>query len=357
MTDPLRQRVLHLRQRHLAHYAVLSVDPPVIALVLHGDQIGDFGEKFRMLLNGLPAEPVYCIGLFGCAVTPYILGELDGLEQQCRREFPNVRFVYACNTPDLPAVFAERGMDGFFCSKNCFQDERIFRPLPGVPKRFDAVYDARLMPLKRHELAEAIPSIAFIYYPHPADDPAYGDRLRRRFGSAHYFNHGPDGSYRYLLPAEVNLALNQCRVGLCLSPDEGAMLAAVQYLLCGLPVVTTESRGGRDVWFEDAFVRVVPPDPEAVHSAVTELMHQSIPAEAIRKATVERLHRHRRAFVDQVQRVYDRLGIRRSFADEWDRVYTNGLIAERNHLETLELMRRGGKIGEDSGRMGNAGEG
>ena len=49
---------------------------------------------------------------------------------------------------------------------------------------------------------------------------------------------------------EVNNFLNQCKVGIILSEVEGANYASIQYLLAGLPVVSTKSKGGRDVFFD-----------------------------------------------------------------------------------------------------------
>jgi glycosyltransferase involved in cell wall biosynthesis len=201
------------------------------------------------------------------------------------------------------------------------------------------MYDARFIAVKRHYLAERVDRLGLLYYPLPDDDPVYVRGVHQRLARAHYFNHGPEGTYHFLGAEAVNRALNQCRVGLALSEEEGAMMACVQYLLAGLPVVTTPSRGGRHVWFEDWFAREVPPDPDAVRDAVAELAGRAIPPEEIRRATLERVQRHRQVFVEQVQRVYDSLGVGRSFAAEWDRVFVNGLVEERSHLRTLERIR------------------
>lgn len=57
---------------------------------------------------------------------------------------------------------------------------------------------------------------------------------------AHWFNH--EGSAcEWLDSEELNRCLNQCRLGLCLSAVEGPMYASIEYLLAGLPVVSTES--------------------------------------------------------------------------------------------------------------------
>lgn len=52
----------------------------------------------------------------------------------------------------------------------------------------------------------------------------------------------------FLPPAQVCAALNRGEVGLALSELEGACWASTEYLLCGLPVVSTPCSGGREVW-------------------------------------------------------------------------------------------------------------
>ncbi len=81
----------------------------------------------------------------------------------------------------------------------------------------------------------------------PDDSQDYFDQVRAALPHA-TFTHDPPTLY--LNSWEVARKLNACRVGMCLSETEGAMFAAVEYLLCGLPVVSTPSQGGRDVWFD-----------------------------------------------------------------------------------------------------------
>ena len=48
-------------------------------------------------------------------------------------------------------------------------------------------------------------------------------------------------------------------VGGVFSEEEGACWASSEYLLCGLPVVSTHSRGGRDVWYSGHNSLIVEP--------------------------------------------------------------------------------------------------
>jgi glycosyltransferase involved in cell wall biosynthesis len=50
---------------------------------------------------------------------------------------------------------------------------------------------------------------------------------------------------------EVNKFINKSRVGLLITPIEGASWASMEYLMCGLPVISCKSKGGRDVFYND----------------------------------------------------------------------------------------------------------
>jgi glycosyltransferase involved in cell wall biosynthesis len=48
----------------------------------------------------------------------------------------------------------------------------------------------------------------------------------------------------------VNQGLARAVVGLCLSTVEGSNYASMEYMLAGLPIVSTPSIGGREVYFD-----------------------------------------------------------------------------------------------------------
>lgn len=262
------------------------------------------------------------------------------MESALRARFPNLELIHLGNTRAHCELLSSVGSRAIHCNHNCFVDEAVYRPDPARVKRFDAVYDARLSEFKRHHLATEIRSLALLYYLNPDEDLAYVARVKRELAHAHFFNHDAAGSYRTLNSAEVTQSLNACRVGLCLSAQEGAMYASAQYLLSGLPVVTTPSQGGRDEFFDPAYVRTATPEPAAIASAVQELVASGLRPEPIREATLARIHSHRDRFIALVQELYDRSGARRKFRAEWDQVFFNRLLSMRSHLDTIARMRR-----------------
>jgi glycosyltransferase involved in cell wall biosynthesis len=92
---------------------------------------------------------------------------------------------------------------------------------------------------------------------------------------------------------EVAAVYRRAHVGLCLSAAEGAMLASMQYLLVGLPVVTTPSMGGRDVFFDAENSITVEPEANAVAKAVAEWIERRPDPRAIRGRALERVAEHR----------------------------------------------------------------
>jgi len=252
--------------------------------------------------------------------------------------------IFLCNTARQLELFVDNNIESVFCSNNCFVDERLFFPIPDAEKSIDAVYDGRLADWKRHELAASIDSLGLIYYALPwHEDNSYMRGLIQRFEAARFFNHDAAGAYRRLTPGEVNAALNTCRVGLCLSAEEGAMYACVQYLLAGLPVVTTPSVGGRDIFFDDEIAITAEPTPQAIGDAVREMIGRGLEAEYIRGKTLERLKVHRGYFVDLVQAIYDKHGVSRNFGGEWPNIFHNKMLRNLNHSETARQLNLGGR--------------
>jgi glycosyltransferase involved in cell wall biosynthesis len=265
------------------------------------------------------------------------------VEVEHRRCYPKHHFIHLCNTLPQLDIFRAVGLEAFFCPQNALVDERLFLPLSTVPKKFDAVYDARLKRYKRHSLARDIESLALIYaFDTDIDDHDCAEQIRRQLPHAHFFNHpGPD-TYQALSPEEVNVCLNSSRVGLCLSAVEGTMYASIQYLLCGLPVVSTTSKGGRDIFFDEVCARIVDPDPGAVKEGVQDMVKRAVRPGDIRARTLEKLRRHRGAFIAAVQDIYDREGVRRIFEVEWNHVFFNKLFREKQrHDEVLSRLAAG----------------
>jgi glycosyltransferase involved in cell wall biosynthesis len=272
--------------------------------------------KISSLFHRFPREPVTLLVNF------YWTQEGDRQIERIRknrrrhlRRFPGHRIILLANSAEELRLFRKEGWESYWVNQNIFVDPHVFRPLPESIKRFDAVYDARLTPFKRHALAAHIGSLGLItYFRERYHSDAYVKSTRELLSHAHWFNNQGDNTYRQLSYEEINGCLNQCRVGLCLSAKEGAMFACVQYLLAGLPVVSTASIGGRDVFFDPEHVRLVENKPEAVAEAVQELIKLNLPAATVRRKTLERMDEHKNTLFHILQEI---MGVR-DWPSEWE---------------------------------------
>ena len=261
------------------------------------------------------------------------------MEQTHRRRFPKHHFIHLCNSTQQLDAFRNEGLDAVFCHQNCLLDEMLYHPMPGADRRFDAVYNGRLKRYKRHELAALVDSLALVYAMQPTvDDPAEVAAIRRKMAHAHFFNHEDGGPYRALDDAEVGACLNQCRVGLCLSAVEGGMFASMEYLLCGLPVVSTASLGGRDVFFDDVNALIVDDTPEAVRAGVATLLVRDVTPDVVRQSVMPRVLEHRRTFQATVQAICDQENVARCFVDEWPALFYNRLHRFQTHEQILRQL-------------------
>ncbi|MCA8992184.1 MAG: glycosyltransferase [Planctomycetaceae bacterium] len=244
--------------------------------------------------------------------------DIVAYHQQWKSLRPQHRLFHVVNEFTIGRQVAARGVPVVYAHQNCLLDETVFNIHFDVVRTFDAVYNGRMAEFKRHELLTDVPNSLIIGGIVTWDDSQERfDEVKRMLPHA-TFTHGEDN--QHLISEEVACALSSARVGVCLSAVEGGMYAATEYLLCGLPVVSTPSLGGRDAWFDPRFTRVVPPRPDAVAAAVQELIDLDLDPRFVRNETMSRMVEHRRVFCDAVQEIYLAEEIGRDFTRDF---YTN----------------------------------
>ena len=273
------------RERHRNHLHVLSRNPPVVYLW--------WGRDDTVLHEETRDLPLLVLYLFPWCATPEdIQAAAAGARKQLAR-FPRHRIAFLCNEAHAVEPLRKAGVEAVFCNQNAFVSEAVFHPLRDTPAEFDAVYNASLAPYKRHLLAAKIESLMLLTYRYAGTHTAeYGAEVRRALAHAAWLKDSIIDSEKVTTGRMVEF-YNRARVGLILSEREGACFASMEYLLCGLPVVSTPSIGGRDVFWDDRFVIVCEPAPEAVAEAVRELKRRNIDPQLVRDATLEKVKTHR----------------------------------------------------------------
>lgn len=322
-TIPNSRRQLHLKDTLRCH--LVSRDPLIITAY------GNPMAAPTQLCPFLESRKVYfLLGNWWSFQDPTLLSQTKWLYQKMRESYPLHEFIFLANAKEECQLLEFAGLPHYLCHHNAFLDENIFYPMPKVEKTFDAIYTARLDPFKRHFLARKIPAWALVYYYGNADrknQDAYFRALRQRMPNMVPLNEDPQtGQYRWFDPQAMCRAYNAARVGLCLSQLEGGNYATTEYMLCGLPVVSTPSQGGRDVFFDPEVTRVVPPDPRAVAEAVAELIALRIPPREVRLRALVKIREQREDFIRLVEALFAQSGRTDRFADQFDAVFTHKML-------------------------------
>jgi glycosyltransferase involved in cell wall biosynthesis len=247
-----------------------------------------------------------------------------------RERYPLHEFIFLTNAREEDAMLERIGLPHYFCHHNAFLDENIFRPLPGVAKTLDAVYTARLLPFKRHALARHIPSWGLVYYFEPGErqkQETYLRHLRKTMPAMVCCNHDPaTDAYARLDPEAMCRTYNTARVGLCLSQVEGGNYATTEYMLAGLPVVSTVNQGGRNHFLDPDVSRIVEPNAVAVAEAVAALVARNIPPRTVRLRALVKIREQRQDFIRLIEAILHREGCHGGFADRFEAVFTNKML-------------------------------
>lgn len=282
------------------HCQWISVRPPVLR--------HSMGWNFPELEWPLPQQRVYRLISWSHHMPAE---QVIQYHHQLRRRYPNHVVHYLCNEAREAAWLRTEGLSAHLVSNNIWVDDETFL-LRDCPKKYDAVYVARYHPEKRHELAAGIEGrTLFVGYTNrDCDPPDYPDTVRDHCPNA--ICHGND--QEFFSQHVVRDLLQRSRVGLCLSDIEGAMKVCVEYQLCGLPVVTTRNRGGRNQFLDPEFSRTVAPDVTAVAGAVRELASLNFSPHEIRASVLRKLTKHRQRFIDLVQGIFDTNYVQHDFS-------------------------------------------
>lgn len=250
---------------------------------------------------------------------------------------PNHTWFVACNDYFELMHMRNKGVKSFLSPQSCFLDEKIYKILEGTPKLYEAIYNAQLEPFKRHHLLQATQNCALVAYGKVSEYSSLvlgqiegGDNinlLNKLINDSHY------ESIPWRRVVEI---YNSSRVGLCLSEVEGAMYASFEYLLCGLPVVTTLNKGGRDYFFDGRYVVHCESTAEAVAASVDALKFANIDPYEIRSETLKKMHTERERFILNIEKILIDQGVTNpNFNEIFNSRFSNKLLGEVVEVDDL----------------------
>jgi len=217
-----------------------------------------------------------------------------------QNNFPNHKIIFLLNSQKEYEIFKGKGIKSKFIHQNALVDIKQFKPLK-QKKKYDVLYNARIEEMKRHYLLKGCNNIGLISaYVMNIDRTReeYLNELKNNISHAFMINSKQPTSiqdfqfemgFKYLTSKEVNVAINESKVGVILSAKEGACYASIEYLLAGIPVVSTKNIGGRDYFLDKRFCRIVSSNPKTIKDAVDELISLNIPPSFIREETIKKI--------------------------------------------------------------------
>lgn len=191
------------------------------------------------------------------------------------------------------------GERAYWMNQNLHIRENLFLPRPeGWPRRYDAVYSAQMEPFKRIHLAAAIRRLYVLTY--KSGQTAW--KLSDAFSGLEHADH----NRTFIGEAGVRQLYWSAGCGLALSLYEGAMWAAAEYLMCGVPIVSTYSRGGRALFKDDYYWFQAKASQSAVAARVADALARNCDPLVIRARALEKIRKWRQAFVSRLSKVTGR---------------------------------------------------
>jgi len=252
--------------------------------------------------------------------------------------YPNIKIHILCNTLKEYNYLKWLGVNCIYCNHNAFVDETVFNILPGQTKRFNAVYNAVLREFKRHYLCENIDELVLVTY--NFNNVEYYSQVKELLKGAIWLNFIEDeSSPRMFNNDELCKIYNESHIGLALSKIEGAMYASIEYLLCGIPVVSTVSRGGRDVFFNSKNSAICLDTKEDVQNKIDIMKKRNIDPIGIRNEAIELMQEHRDIFISYINGIYKKRSVNEDAGKTWGLWFINKLRNEYSADQLLDELQ------------------
>lgn len=217
------------------------------------------------------------------------------------RTNPNYNIVILANTLEEKSFYEnEPNCDVIFCNHNAFLNENVYKIDNLVEQKYDLVVDSAFHEYKNRKIAKKIKNILHIGYmdrnsKHSVVIPDYG-----------VLPNFIDGKYERITKNKIYEYYNQCLIGGIFSECEGACFASSQYLLCGLPVLSIKSVGGRDIWYNKDNSIICENNDDSVYENVERAKEKIANGEfdrvKIRNLHLKQMDEHRNTLIEYLNK-------------------------------------------------------
>ncbi|MDY6938069.1 MAG: tetratricopeptide repeat protein [Cyanobacteriota bacterium] len=206
------------------------------------------------------------------------------------------QFFFMYNSSREMRNFAEKGFQGDVINQNAWIDEKTVLEPKLQEKVYDAIYVEFEKKYKRPQLADRISKLALVTRGNPSSNLS-------NLPPHQYINQ------QQLSPPQIHQKMTQSSCGLILSEQEGACSTVSEYLLCGIPIISTPALGGRDVWCDEYNSIICEPTSDAVAAAVKRFTNNPPEAQKIRRMYIAKAEEHREKFIHKTAEVFDKFEV------------------------------------------------
>jgi hypothetical protein len=238
------------------------------------------------------------------------------------------QFIFCAPTHDTYEQITRQGYSCILLNHNAFLDYNLYN-ITDSEKIYNAVINSRPFWWKRIYLAKEITNLACIL----------GDDWAKDETSWHeYKEWSHTDIWNKVNLQKVIEIYNHSHCGLILSGNtgdnqqqlkEGANYSSSEYLLCGLPVVTTPNQGGRNYWFDNYNSITCEPTQKSVKHAAMKLVKKlktgQIKKEKIRADQIDKINKARLEYIKRTQKLFNMYSLNIDASQYFNNNFTNKL--------------------------------
>ena len=243
---------------------------------------------------------------------------------------PSKFYIWLASKEDVNH-FKNTKFNYFLVNRSSFVPLHIFTFDRNIPKQYNFVYNGNFPvngKLKKHYkrwdlCPTSISDIAII-------DGNVNKHPNLETRNKNLKNQGIKYSYindNFLPYSEVARIYQKSKIGIILSLREGGCFASQEYLACGLPVVSTKSISGRNLYYDKYNSIVCEPTKEAVTESCLEMLRRvdnhEIDGERIRNDFIKRMNERFTMWKKSIQDGFERLGIEVDFEEMFKEIFLN----------------------------------
>jgi hypothetical protein len=220
-------------------------------------------------------------------------------------------FIFCAPDEIVNNYILKNGYSSILLNHNAFLDYNLYS-IGEKEKIYDAVINSRPFWWKRVYLAHQVNNLLYIK----------GNDWAKNETSWDGYKNMDCTIKSEISRCDVNLLYQESKCGLILSGNtgenqqglnEGANYSTGEYLLCGLPVISTPNQGGRNFWLDSYNSIICEPNEISVKNAVSIMLNKiennEIDRKNIRNECVNKINALRSNFIEKTNEIFKRHNI------------------------------------------------